>query len=58
MQTRSPDPGDEIDAAVLAGVMGDVPRGAAMLAGAAVGLLVIGWILIYLLVFIPRGVIG
>ena len=38
--------------------MGDVPRGAAMLAGAAVALLVIGWVLIYLLIFVPRGVIG
>ena len=52
------DPGDGIDEAALARVMADVPRGAAMLAGAAVALLVIGWILIYVLVFIPRGVIG
>jgi hypothetical protein len=58
MQTGFPDPGDGIDDAALASVMGEVPRGAAMLAGIAVALLVIGWILIYLLVFIPRGVIG
>jgi|1186.fasta_scaffold365187_3 hypothetical protein len=58
MQMVSPDPGDEIDDAALASVMGDVPRGAAMLAGAAVALLVIGWVLIYLLIFVPRGVIG
>jgi hypothetical protein len=58
MQIGHPDPGDEIDTAALARVMRDVPRGAAMLAGAAVALLVIGWVLIYLLVFVPRGVVG
>jgi hypothetical protein len=58
MQMVSPDPGDEIDDAALASVMGDVPRGAAMPAGAAVALLVIGWVLIYLLILVPRGVIG
>ena len=50
--------GDGIDEAALARVMAQVPRGAAMLAGAAVALLVIGWIVMYLLVFIPRGVVG
>ena len=58
MQIGYPEPGDEIDDAALARVMSEVPRGAAVLAGAAVALLVIGWILIYLLVFVPRGVVG
>ena len=55
---ETPNRGDGIDEAALASVMSDVPRGAAVLAGAAVALLVIGWLLIYLLVFIPRGVVG
>jgi hypothetical protein len=49
---------DGIDEAALTQVMQQVPRGAALVAGAAVALLVIGWLLIYLLVFVPRGVVG
>ena len=49
---------DHIDEAALARVMRVVPLGAALLAGGAVALIVIGWLLIYLLVFIPRGTVG
>jgi hypothetical protein len=35
-----------------------VPAGAAALSGAAVLLLLVAWILIYLLIYIPRGTIG
>jgi hypothetical protein len=49
---------DEVDEAALERVMHEVPKGAAALAGAAVGLLAIGWVLIYLLVFVPRGTVG
>lgn len=49
---------DNIDEAALARVMRVVPLGAAVLAGGAVALIVIGWLLIYLLVFIPRGTVG
>ena len=35
-----------------------VPLGAGVLAGSAVALLVLGYLLIYLLVFVPRGVVG
>jgi hypothetical protein len=35
-----------------------VPAGAAALSAAAVLLLLVGWILIYLLIYIPRGTIG
>jgi hypothetical protein len=49
---------DEIDEKRLAEVMRFVPLGAGMLAGAAVAMLVLGYLLIYLLVFIPRGVVG
>jgi len=50
--------GDDIDHAALARVMRTVPLGAGVLAGGAVALLVLGYLLIYLLVFIPRGTVG
>jgi hypothetical protein len=49
---------DNIDEERLAEVMRVVPLGAGVLAGAAVAMLVVGYLLIYLLVFIPRGVVG
>jgi hypothetical protein len=49
---------DDVDEAALARVMRMVPRGAGVLAGGAVALLVLGYLLIYLLVFIPRGTVG
>jgi hypothetical protein len=49
---------DEIDRVALASVMQTVPLGAGVLAGSAVALLVLGYLLIYLLVFIPRGTVG
>jgi hypothetical protein len=50
--------GDEIDEAALARVMRSVPLGAAVLAGSTVALLVIGYVLVYIFVFIPRGTVG
>lgn len=35
-----------------------VPSGAMALAGLTVGLLLLAWLLIYALVFIPRGMVG
>ena len=49
---------DEVDEASLAEVMRVVPLGAGVLAGTAVALLVIGYLAIYLLVFLARGVVG
>ena len=49
---------DEVDEAALAEVMRIVPLGAGVLAGTAVALLVIGYLAIYLLVFLARGVVG
>ena len=49
---------DEVDEAALASVMRTVPFGAAVLAGSAVALLVLGYLLVYILVFIPRGTVG
>ncbi len=39
-------------------VMQTVPLGAGVLAGGAVALLVLGWLIVYLLVFLPRGTVG
>jgi hypothetical protein len=49
---------DDVDETALAGVMRFVPLGAAVLAGATVAMLVAGYLLIYILVFIPRGTVG
>jgi hypothetical protein len=49
---------DEVDEAALASVMRTVPLGAGVLAGAAVALLVLGYLLVYILVFLPRGPVG
>ncbi len=49
---------DDIDADALASAMRSVPLGAAVLAGSAVALLVVGYLLIYTLVFLPRGTVG
>jgi len=49
---------DQIDEAALAQVMRVVPLGAGVLAGTTVALLVIGYLLIYLLIFLPRGSVG
>ena len=40
------------------GRLASVPSGAAALAGTAVFLLLLGWVLIYLLIYLPRGIIG
>jgi hypothetical protein len=49
---------DDVDEAALAQVMRVVPLGAGVLAGAAVALLVIGYLAIYLFLFLPRGAVG
>ena len=49
---------DDVDEEALARVMRTVPLGAGILAGSAVALLVVGYLLIYILVFIPRGTVG
>ena len=38
--------------------MRDVPRGAIALAGLTVGLLLLAWLLMYALVFLPRGMVS
>ena len=49
---------DDVDETALATVMRSVPLGAAVLAGSDVAMLVVGYLLVYILVFIPRGTIG
>ena len=49
---------DQVDEAALTEVMRVVPLGAGVLAGTAVALLVLGYLAIYLLVFLPRGPVG
>jgi hypothetical protein len=61
--TRSPGTGDartepaELDAAKLRR-LDPVPSGAAALAGASVLLLLLGWLFVYLLIYLPRGMVG
>ena len=52
------DVADEVDETALAAAMRYVPLSAGVLAGVAVALLVLGYLLIYALVFIPRGTVG
>jgi hypothetical protein len=49
---------DGVDEAALASVMRIVPLGAALLAGSAVALLVLGYLYVYIFVFLPRGTVG
>lgn len=49
---------DQVDEAALAEVMRVTPLGAGVLAGTAVALLVLGYLAIYFLVFLPRGAVG
>jgi hypothetical protein len=39
-------------------VMREVPRGALALAALTVGMLLVGWLLVYALVFLPRGMVS
>ncbi len=52
------DTADDVDEEALAQAMRIVPLGAGILAGTTVALLVVGYLLIYLFVFIPRGSVG
>lgn len=54
--SRSVDP--VLDDAALDAAMRIVPRGALTLALVAIGALAAGWLLLYFLLFIPRGPLG
>jgi hypothetical protein len=49
---------ESIDAHVTAAALKAGPRGALVLASISVGLLFIGWLAFYFLLFIPRGPVG
>jgi hypothetical protein len=36
----------------------ETPRGALVISGIAIGLLMVGWLGLYFLVFLPRGTVG
>jgi hypothetical protein len=42
----------------LEAAMEETPRGAIVVSGVAVGLLIFCWLLIYIFVFLPRGTVG
>ena len=46
------------DQARLEAALEHVPRGALAVSGVAVLLLMAGWFLVYLLIFLPRGSVG
>jgi hypothetical protein len=49
---------DDVDEAALAEVLRTVPMGAAVPAGSAVALMVLRYLAIYILIFLPRGIVG
>ena len=58
-RAHSPDhAGAPIDAAQAVQALGNGPRGAFVVASIAVGLLLIGWLAFYFLLFMPRGPSG
>ena len=48
----------EPELAQLEAAMDETPRGALVVAGIAVGLLILCWLIIYVFVFLPRGTVG
>ena len=50
--------GDAEEIERLEAAMGETPRGAIVVSAVAVGLLLIGWLGLYFLVFLPRGPVG
>jgi hypothetical protein len=49
---------DGIEPEVLQRALAQTPKGAFALAGLTVGLLMLAWLAMYLLVFLPRGEVG
>jgi hypothetical protein len=47
-----------IDSETAAAALSHGPRGALLVAGISVGLLFIGWLLFYFILFMPRGSVG
>ena len=51
-------PDDDDDLEALEEALNETPRGAIAVAGTAVLLMMLGWWVIYLFVFLPRGTVG
>ena len=51
-------PGDDEELQRLEDAMSGGPRGAVAVSGIAVALLMLGWLFIYVFVFLPRGTVG
>ena len=51
-------PADDIDEAALERALEATPRGALAVSGLTVGLLLLAWLLMYALVFLPRGMVS
>ena len=49
---------DDLDEAAVEAALSSVPRGALALSGLTVALLLLAWLLIYFLVFLPRGMVS
>lgn len=49
---------DRQEMARLEAAMEEAPRGATVVSGVAVGLLMLAWLYIYIFVFLPRGTVG
>lgn len=58
MATEKHTPSVRDEEQALAEALREAPRGAIALAGAAVGLLMLAWVFIYVFVFLPRGMVG
>jgi hypothetical protein len=52
------DTDDGLSEEALEAALKQTPKGAFVLAGITVGLLIAGWLAIYLFVFLPRGSVG
>jgi hypothetical protein len=50
--------GDSEELQRLEAAMDEAPRGALVVSGISVGLLILCWLLIYVFVFLPRGTVG
>lgn len=50
--------GDAEEIEALEAALNEAPRGALIVSAIAVGLLMIGWLGMYFLVFLPRGPVG
>ena len=52
------EPDDEISEHALRAALAQAPRGAFALAGLTTALLMLGWLFVYLFIFLPRGEVG